>query len=139
VALYPCSMCGQRRPGKLASAYWAWFRADGERTAWKQRVCAPCLIERIAPLVRKYAETNGENCPACGTTSTDDLDQVYLTLYVPSHEPVECAFATDAACAARIRVDAQLGATKLADRGASVRGPSPTPTAEWDAIGLAPV
>ncbi len=136
MSVFPCSKCGQRSPGKLATAYWAWFRADGERTAWKQRLCARCASLLLGLLLRHAADnsTSVSMCPACGGDSATELDPCYLTLYVPTREPQEYALPTDASCAAHLRVEAQVGAEKLPDRGASMRGPSSLPSADWGGL-----
>lgn len=141
MSLFPCSICGQRRPGKLASAYWAWFLADGSRSAWRQRICASCAPSTLSALLKSANESEAnENvfaCVACGASTDQDSDPVYLTLYLPKREAQEFAIQLDSACAVKVRVAAQHGAEKLPDRGGEVRGPSPD-TSAWDALGLAP-
>lgn len=128
MAFQPCSMCGQRKPGKQASAYWAWFLADGSRTAWRQRLDAECLVETYASLLQSSNtdSTDEPTCVGCGGTLTDDWDPVFLTLYLPRQEVREYEIPMCAACAASRRVTMQHGAERLADR--QVRGPSPSAT-----------
>lgn len=141
MSVYPCSVCRQRRPGKMATAYWAWFDANGDRCAWKQRFCAACAQANLHTLLltlrSEGSDSNTFACVSCGTDASQDSDPVYLTLYVPGREPEELALQLDGPCAANMRSQAQVGAERLADRGGLVRGPSPTNTT-WDAIGLAP-
>ena len=122
----PWSLCGARKPGKLASAYWAWFLADETRTAWKQRLDAECLTEAYGSLLQKSRSDSmdADTCIACGGSLEGDLDPVFLTLYLPRLEPREYELGTCAACAASLRSIMQTGAEKLEDR--SARGPSPS-------------
>ncbi len=141
MSVYPCSACRQRRPGKLATAYWAWFDANGDRVAWKQRFCANCAQDHLQSLLLTLSSADSSSdvfaCVSCGASAATDSDPVYLTLYVPGKEPTEVAIQLDAACAVAIRTRAMAGAERLADRGGLVRGPSPS-TSAWDALGLAP-
>ncbi len=118
---YPCSMHGHKISGKLATLYSAWFRADGERTAWKQRLCADCVRQQLGLVLQHAAEENSAvtACPACGKDSSEDLDPIYLTLYVPKQESREFALTTCASCAATLRVQLQAGAVRLPNRGGS--------------------
>lgn len=141
MSVFPCSVCRTRRPGKMATAYWAWFNADGARAAWKQRFCASCAVEGLQALLSTLKnadlDSNVFACVSCGADASQDSDPVYLTLYVPGRDPQEYALQLDAPCAANIRTAAISGAERLADRGGLVRGPSPSASA-WDALGLAP-
>jgi hypothetical protein len=141
VSVYPCSMCRQRKPGKLATAYWAWFLADGERSAWKLRYCLSDAQEALSGLFAHMSEL-GENsnvfaCVACGADSSTDSDPIYVTCYLPGKEPMELALQLDGACAAKLRIPITQYGERLPDRGGVVRGPSPSISA-WDAIGLSP-
>lgn len=75
-------------------------------------------------------------CPSCGSDASQDLDPIYLTLYVPSQPARPFELTTCASCAAIIRAAAQTGATKLADR--SETSSQPSPTQAWDSLGLDP-
>ena len=142
MSVYPCSLCKGRRPGKLASAYWAWFNADGNRSAWKIRYCHACAVESLSTLLHRLRSTDGTSdvfaCVSCGSDASQDSDPVYLTLYLPGKEPEEIALQLDGACAAKLRIPITTYGERLADRGGVVRGPSPSVTA-WDALGLNPV
>jgi hypothetical protein len=141
VSVYPCSECRQRRPGKLASAYWAWFKPEGDRTAYKCRYCQTCAVESLRPLLLSLqAQDGNENvfaCVSCGADASTDSDPMYLTLYLPGKEPMEYALQLDSACAAKLRSGVQRIGDPLADRGGLVRGPS-TSISAWDAMGLSP-
>jgi DNA-directed RNA polymerase subunit RPC12/RpoP len=118
VSVRPCSLHGKKIDGKLASLYSAWFRADGERTAWKQLLCAPCVKEVIAPMLAAVSDESQDAtaCPACGSDSSSDLDPIYLNLYLPKQDAKEFALTTCSSCAAKLRISLQQGATKLPNR-----------------------
>lgn len=141
MSIYPCSVCGGRKPGKLASAYWAWFVADGSRSAWKLRYCQGCAVEHLSGVLSKLRELGESSevfaCVSCGTDASKDSDPIYLTLYLPGKEAEEYALQLCAACAAKLRSPLTTMGDRLTDRGGVVRGPSPTPTA-WDLLGLRP-
>jgi len=142
VSVFPCSVCRQRKPGKLATAYWAWFLADGSRSAWKERFCQGCAVDNLS-LLLVGLQSMGENsqvfaCVSCGSDASKDSDPMYLTLYVPGKEPTEYALQLDSACAVKLRNPITTRGERLSDRGGLVRGPSPSVSA-WDALGLNPV
>ena len=141
MSVFPCSMCRQRKPGKLATAYWAWFLADASRSAWKLRYCPGCANESLSTLFSRLREMDGTSpvfaCVSCGSDASQDSDPIYLTLYLPGWEPQEIALQLDGACAARLRIPITENGDRLPDRGGLVRGPSPSISA-WDALGLAP-
>jgi hypothetical protein len=139
MSVYPCSMCKRRMPGKLASAYWAWFLADGSRSAWKVRYCPECARQHLLGLLaelRSMGETSSVfACVSCGADASQDSDPVYLTLYLPSKEPMEYALQLDSACAVKLRIPITELGMRLEDRGGLVRGPSPA-TSVWDELGM---
>lgn len=141
MSVYPCSMCRQRKPGKLASAYWAWFNADGGRVAWQVRYCPGCAREHLSVLLdglrSAEMDSNIFACISCGTDASQDSAPVYCTLYLPGREPMEYALQLDGACAAILRTQISNSGARLPDRGGVVRGPSPD-TSAWDALGLSP-
>jgi len=141
MSVYPCSVCKRRMPGKLAAAYWAWFLADGSRSAWKVRYCHGCAADHLSLLLKSLREMGSLEdvfaCVSCGADASTDSDPIYLTLYIPGREPTECALQLDAACAAKLRIPITAQGDSLADRGGLVRGPSSTTTA-WDKLGLSP-
>jgi hypothetical protein len=141
VSVHPCSVCRARKPGKLASAYWAWFNADGARIAWKLRYCLDCAQRHLPILSSSFSAAEGTSdvfaCVSCGASSEEDSDPIYCTLYLPGKEPMECALQLDSACAAKLRIPITSHGDRLPDRGGVVRGPSPS-IAAWDALGLSP-
>lgn len=142
MSLFPCSACGQRVPGKLSNATWAWFRADNVRVAHRQRLCAGCYVENVAALETATAE-NPLSCPVCHTDAGDDMDPCYLTLFIPGVGPLRLEMATCSACAVEVRNRALVGATLLADRliASGGQGPSPQTDAQpsvWEQLGIRP-
>jgi hypothetical protein len=133
----PCSLHGSRFAGKPASIYWAWFLADGSRLAYRQLFCAECFKEGPAPLLRTTLE-NEKACPICHAEMGRDADEVFATVYIPKQEQFELAIQTCGADAVGVRTAAQVGAERLPDREAGMRGPSSSLTSAWDSIGLAP-
>lgn len=141
MSVYPCSICKSRRPGKLASAYWAWFRQDGSRAAGKLRYCLECAQEHLSILLQDSVQRPESSsvfaCVSCGADASQDSEPVYCTLYLPKKEPMEYALQLDGACAVRLKATISTNWDPLEDRGGGVRGPSPDITA-WDKLGLAP-
>ena len=141
MSVYPCTVCHQRRPGKLATAYWAWFKVDGSRIAYKSRYCVVCAQSELSSLLqslrRAGTSTDVFACVMCGASAEGDSDPTYLTLYLPSREPEEFALQLDGACAAKLRIQIIGQSELLPDRGGLVRGPSPS-TYAWDELGLSP-
>lgn len=138
MSIRPCSICKRRVPGKLATAYNAWFLADGKRICYRQRLCLPCLQNSLAPILRNSNSTLTEEptCPACGGTSTEDSDPVFITLYLPKQEPQEFELDFDAACAAKTRGVMSEGGELLADRQSAVEGPGAPQPSPWDDLEL---
>jgi hypothetical protein len=137
MSVFPCSVCRARKPGKLATTYWAWFLADGARSAWKLRYCLDCAAEALSlPLSgsRQSEETlEVFACVSCGADAKEDSDPIYCTCYLPGKEPMEIALQLDSACAAKLRIPITQNGERLPDRGGVVRGPSPSLSA-WDAL-----
>ncbi len=136
-----CDLCGKDFLGKPASLYWAWTRADGRRKAWKQKVCADCMRECYVPLIIK-SEEPVLICPACGISTVDDYDAVYLTYCLPGMPKGQSEMPMCAACAVPLRANALTNARELEDRGAAVGGPQREPvsaTQAWDDLGLRPL
>ena len=142
MSLIPCDFCGKRVPEKLAQVTSAWYRADGLRVAFRQRLCTACYCTNILPL-DKELNFDALTCPACGIDTSHDMDPVYVTAFVPGGGRQQFEFPTCAACAVEIRNRAQHGAVKLEDKG-RVEGPSAgpsTPTTResyWTGIGIGP-
>ena len=141
MSVFPCSCHGLRRPGKLATAYWAWFNTDGARVAYHVRYCLDGAHEHLQILLAATSPAEGSSnvfaCIVCGADSSEDSDPIYCTLYLPKKDPMEYALQLDSACAEKLRHPVRTIGKLLPDRGGLVRGPSPSTTA-WDALGLGP-
>lgn len=133
----PCNLCDKRIIGKLASAYWSWYTADNKRVAWRQLLCSQCLISTFGPTLRTSSadSTDISICLACGGALGDDLDLVFLTLYIPKQDQREYELNLDAACAAKIRLSIVDLAEPLANRGPELRGPSTPANDPWSDFG----
>lgn len=118
MSAFPCSVHGRKVDGRMASIYSAWFLANGERTAWKQRVCVDCVRSHLAPLLAHASEDSPDAvaCPACGSDASEDLDPIYLTVYPPKQERREYALTTCAPCAVTLRLRLQERAERLPNR-----------------------
>jgi ribosomal protein S27AE len=142
MSLIPCDYCHKRVAEKLAQATTAWYRADGQRVAWRQRLCTQCYCTNILPL-DKPVDFDNLTCPACGISTEHDMDPTYVTVYVPGAGKNQFEWPTCSACAVKVRGRAQEGAVKLEDRQ-SVEGPSAGPStmttreSYWSGIGIIP-
>jgi len=135
-----CPLCEQQIQGKPASLYWAWTRADGRRKAWKQKVCTDCFRERYVRLVVASMEPV-LICPACGISTVDDYDAVYLTYCLPGMPKDQSEMPLCGPCAVETRNLALTGATELENRELGVGGPQPVAQSGaevWASLGLRP-
>lgn len=139
--LIPCSLCGSREPGALTQTTWAWYLADQTRVAYRQRLCVTCMASTVIPL-HVASEAGTLTCPACGSSSIDDLDGMYCTFFPRGVGRMSMELATDASCAAQLRIRAQQGAVKLENRepqfGGQDTGHQTTSSVDWAALGLRP-
>jgi len=140
--LKPCSFCGSREPGKHSNATWAWNRADGQRVAWRQRLCVQCYITNVAGLDAALTE-EPFSCPICHTEAGEAMDPCYLTIFIPGYGPRRLEMGTCGPCAVEIRNRAQQGGVKLDDSQASFggqgQGPQTDPALEvWKSLGIQP-
>lgn len=140
VSLLPCSVCRKVKPGKLASAYWAWFNADGERIAWKMRYCLGCAPEALNVLFSALQATENEStvfdCVSCGSQVLEDSDPIFVTLFLPGQEAMEHSLQLDGACAAQLRIPITLHGTKLENR--PLESARKEAISAWSAIGIEP-
>lgn len=135
-----CDLCATQGTEKLVSLYWAWVRADGRRTAYKQRVCPACMREAYVPLIVRAMEPI-LTCPACGESTVDDMDAVYLTFCIPGMPQDQSEMPLCGPCAVEVRNKALTNASPLPDRGVGVGGPQPVAqdaAATWAALGIVP-
>jgi DNA-directed RNA polymerase subunit RPC12/RpoP len=137
VSVYPCSNCGQRVKGKLSTTYNAWFDESGERACYRQRLCVRCLTALAEYLKAGQSDSSLDvtACPVCGSDSSTSLDPIYMTVFVPQHEPKEFALTTCASCAGTLRPSLMEGASKMGDRGVGGGlGPHSNNVSEWDSV-----
>ena len=135
-----CPLCTQQTLGKPASLYWAWTRSDGRRKAWKQKVCVDCFREHYVKLVIASMEPV-LICPACGISTVDDYDAVYLTYCLPGMPKDQSEMPLCGPCAVAVRNTAMSGANALEDREVGVGGPQPvaqSASQAWADLGLRP-
>ncbi len=137
-----CNSCGSVGTVKLCSCYWAWMRADRSRAAYLQKLCFACFVEQALPLISAAMEPV-LMCPACGISTVDDHDDVFLTYCVPGEDKALSEMPLCGPCAVVVRNKALKGATELEDRrlgslGAE-SGPQPVSGADvWRSLGLDP-
>lgn len=138
MSLYPCSSCGQRTKGRLATAYIAWFKADGARTCYKMRLCFDCVLRNIAPLNKALREADTTSltwCPICKSEVVgSDLDPTYVTMYLPKSEGQEFAYQMHAACAAKFRGPVTQDGILQPDRGVILGPQDSSPTQDWSQV-----
>jgi hypothetical protein len=137
-----CSSCQQQGTEKPSSLYWAWKRADNTRVAYLQKLCFTCFCTVVLPLVSPSLEPLLA-CPACGISTVDDYDAVYVKIYVPGEQPMTLEMPLCGPCAVNVRTQAQKGAKLLDDREAgglgATGGPQPVSAAQtWASLGLVP-
>jgi len=136
LSFFPCSICGQRERGKLASVYANWFDKDGDRSAWRQRYCVSCLTDLMATL--KNGTSQGCDgmtcCPMCGKDASQDLSGIYLTIYPPRQPEREYALTTCGTCASTLQAHLQTAADRLGDRSVGAAAPTPSPNAAWSEV-----
>ena len=124
----PCPRCDQRIVRKPVTSYWAYYPEPAVRRSYMSKLCAPCAVDLLLPLVQRDPEDRGL-CPACGTEPGPAPDQTFLTLYVPNKERWDDAFPTCPDCTDAFRRRVTAGGKLQPDRGAEVRGPSPAEAA----------
>ncbi len=135
MSYFPCSNCGQRVVGKLASIYANWFEGE-EREAWRTRLCASCLTDLMGSL--KAGESADSSmltvCPMCGKDSSQNLSGVYLTIYPPKQPEREYALTTCGSCAITLRQLFTRAGDKLPNRNAGAAAPAQPQHSEWSSI-----
>lgn len=141
MSLIPCDFCGKRVPEKLCQTTWAWYVSNGERVAYRQRLCTACFCANVLPL-NKPMDFEALTCPACGISVEHDMDPVYATAFPPGSGRMQFEFATCAPCAVDVRNRAQQGAARLEgmeSRGASASPSTPTTRESyWAGLGIIP-
>ena len=137
-----CSMCGEDVAEALTWAVWAWMRADGQRVAYRQKLCVACMAQTVIPL-HVACESPDMTCPSCGTSTREDMDPVYCTFIPRGLGKLRLEAPMCGPCAVELRNRAQKGAELLADRQPESRGqeeaPRPSTANYWASLGLSPV
>lgn len=137
--LKTCVACKDTQKDPLTWVVWAWNRADGERVAYKQRLCLTCVATRLIPLYTA-CELPAQNCPNCGIDTSEDMDPMYAAFIPRGVGKLNIEAPMCAPCAAQLRLFAQTGAEKLEDREASSRGQDMAPRYgsldTWRSLGL---
>lgn len=134
-----CSRGCEPQKEALTWSVGAWMRADGERVAFKQKLCLVCVSTTLAPLYTA-CEQPTLACPRCGIDTTDDMDPIYVTFIPKGVGKINIEAPTCAACAVTLRGWLMLGAEKLENKGlgAEENGTAPNLTSAdyWASIGL---
>ena len=136
MSLLPCSSCGQRPPGKIATLFARWHNDQGEFVGWKLRQCAPCLTTLVGSLLahRSDESSNQTVCPTCGLESSATLKGIYLFVFAPKQPAREFALTTCASCAANWRASFEGFGEFLPDRQVGVGAAAPTDALDWSSI-----
>lgn len=142
MSLIPCDFCHKRVPEKLSQVTWAWYRADGLRVAYRQRLCTTCYCTNLLP-VAGVPDFDDLKCPVCGISTNQDMDPCYATAFIPGFGKETFELATCGACAVDVRARAQEGAIKLEKPvGGESQGAGPltatTRESYWSGIGIIP-
>jgi RNase P subunit RPR2 len=136
MSFYPCSNCGQRANGKLATLYVNWFNEDESRSAWRLRYCVACLTMFMGELQggRSAASQLLTVCPKCGTDASENLSGVFLTIYPPKSEQREYALTTCLSCASELRKRFTETGERLPDRNAVAAATAKGDGSDWNTI-----
>jgi ribosomal protein S27AE len=142
MSLIPCDGCRLRPPEKLSQVTWAWYSADGERTAYRKRLCTACFCSKVLPL-DKVVDYDALTCPACGISTEHDMDPCYVTAYIPGQGKYQLEMPLCPVHAIEVHVYAAEGGAKLENRErveGLEPGPSTVATREsyWSSIGVRP-
>lgn len=142
MSLIPCDHCRQRVPEKLCQTTWAWYGPDGNRVAYRQRLCTQCYVTLVL-CWDKPLDMSALTCPGCGISTDQDMDPCYATSYLPGSGKQQLEIPTCAACAGILREAARDGGQLLGDRE-RVEGPGASPSTPttresyWASIGVLP-
>jgi len=140
MSLIPCDACHKRVAEKLCQATWAWYADNGERVAYRQRLCTACYTTSVLPF-DKPVDFDSLNCPGCGISTEHDMSPVYCTVYIPGMGREQFEFPTCPSCATQMRANAIVGGVQL-DNRPRVEGPGDGPSTSttresyWSSIGI---
>lgn len=141
VILKTCSACRGTQNDPLTWAVWAWNRADGQRVAYKQKLCLTCVATHLAPLWTA-SQNPLMTCPNCGIDTTDDCDPVYCAFIPRGLGKMNIEAPMCGSCAVSVRAFAQTGGELLEDRDPPSRGQDLAPrygsSETWRDLGFIP-
>jgi hypothetical protein len=132
----PCSVCGQRQNGKIATVYSNWIEEGGSRRAFKQWYCALCLTE-LAVYLKELASDGSSlttDCMKCAGPLSEGFRLIWLKVYPPHSVAREFAITMCVSCAASLQTRLQEGASVLPDRNARAAALASEDDEQWDAI-----
>lgn len=133
---YPCSNCGEKPPWKLATVMAWWYEENGERCAWRSRLCADCLT-LLADSLKAGALADSSLLSACNMCAKDvstGYRETYLNVYPPKQPPVERVAATCVSCADILRTAFSDRGERLQDRNARAAALADDAEARWNKV-----
>lgn len=138
MSLLQCAAHGTRQPGPICHVYWFMPQLDGTTLRKRQRLCSDCLQTYVLSLLTpEDAETL--TCPACGISTEQDVQPIYVTYYEPKAAGQKGAMAFCPSCAIETRLRACHNAEDLPDRyldqGDLVTFPAPPATTVFHDLG----
>jgi hypothetical protein len=137
-----CSVCQERRPGKLATIYWAWTWPTGDRRAYKQFFDSDCIGVWNMPL--QVAHKQSAHCSGCGEKVTDDERSiaVWATIYLPGRDRIDDVLEYHVPCfeknAERFTMNAQRLPVRPEGSGTGAPVPEPQEWPDWASIRIVP-
>jgi hypothetical protein len=135
-SFFVCCNCGQKTVRKLAQIYARWNESNGASVGWKQRYCADCLTLLMGSLLEHRSDESLALtvCPRCGCDASEDLDPIWLNVYVPKQPERVYALTMCESCATLSRDSLTANATRLPDRTLGPKAPETTPETDWDKV-----
>jgi predicted RNA-binding Zn-ribbon protein involved in translation (DUF1610 family) len=136
MSMYPCSNCGQKPVGKIATSYANWFDKNGVQQGWKQWLCAPCLTVLVGSLKAGLSADPSilTVCPMCGKDASPQPIGIWLSIYPPKQEAREFALTMCESCGPKLQELLQAGGERLRGGDAGARAPASNPNKEWGEI-----
>lgn len=121
-----CSQCGETQKESLCWTVAAWQTGDGQRVAYKQKLCLTCQAGKLAPL-QVHSDNEGMLCPACRKDTAQDYDAVYLTWIPKGVGMLQAELPFCNVHAAEFRIWFKEGALELDDQDRSIGGRTSAP------------
>jgi hypothetical protein len=137
-----CSVCQERRPGKLATIYWAWTWPTGNRLAYKQHYDPGCIsIWNKAIMIGRKPQPH---CSECDEEFVNGISRVsvWATIYLPKQERIDDMIEFHPDCFEAV-VDRLTAHATILPNGGSGSGtgapsPEPEPWPDWADLDLRP-